>query len=604
MKNKINKKTFTSINVNPLYSKELFYMVIFLLFTFHANSQIKTDKEIKRIITLEKQIGEIPILTKLKEENPEIKKSYNLFQYGYFTNNDDSRIRTIGLVGKGAEFINYKDYGCSASAKVENIEVKDTLKYLCNYKLPECIEEAYGIDFTHGNVVDFMSKADRTHNTNSQQDYGLAELIADIQGTAKAISEWTKGELCRTSLYPVIDGTLRNKHSIVGPFVASKDLNHLAYLGIGRENAIYKYKDKGLIIFDTTKAVVYYDNTIGKEYKYVNFSSLKFSPDSKHFVYSAQLENNKWTVVYDGIELKYCNYINDLTFSPNSEHFAYRAIDEDKANWNVIFDGKALKKYYDICWLTFSPNSEHFVYRASPKKGIWRVVIDSTESKDYLDILAFAFSPDGTHFVYGASSNKGLWRVVLDGKESEEYLNLYKFIFSPDGKHFAYLVKKGKNLFVVVDGKPQNSDKYCDIYPSTIKFSTDCNKLSYCAKKGNKWVMVIDGIEQLENKGNPSASHFSPDNNTVYYIGYAGRNQYYFKNNIKVSKIPFTNTPDIIFADNGLYYAYIHDNRVFINGNKGQQYKRIWKLKFISDNEISYIADKNEGVYKIVEKIE
>jgi hypothetical protein len=135
-------------------------------------------------------------------------------------------------------------------------------------------------------------------------------------------------------------------------------------------------------------------------------------------------------------------------------------------------------------------------------------------------------------------------------------------------------------------------------------FSPDGSKFSYCAKKGKNWMMIIDGVEQPSNKGAPYVSYFSPNDKDVYYIGQDGSALYYFKNNLNMGKIPGTGTSDIVFSANGTYYAYIYDNRLFINGNKGDQYDKIFKPNFITENEISYYAEKDGKLNFIVEKID
>lgn len=63
------------------------------------------------------------------------------------------------------------------------------------------------------------------------------------------------------------------------------------------------------------------DGIKGKEYDYVGYPI--FSPDSKRFTYTAQLEGRTFVVV-DGIEGRaYQEGGHYFTFSPDSKHFAY-----------------------------------------------------------------------------------------------------------------------------------------------------------------------------------------------------------------------------------------------------------------------------------------
>jgi hypothetical protein len=546
----ISNQTFRKDKKLANSKKVTYSIILFLILTFNAKSQIRTEDEISRTIVSEKQIGEVPDWKKMMEKNPEIKKPCSFFHYTCFTNDDISKIKVIGALCNGAECVNFYDQFCQLPVTIQYIEKKDTTKNHIRFGLPSSIKEFRGINFSTGNVCDYKTASERNPSTQSG---GIAGIV---MGVGEMICHYT-------SIYPVIDGNLKGRNSIAGPFVISPDMNHLAYIGIGSGNA--KYEGLTNITFsDTAKAFVYYDDVRSREYEYVRASSLQFSPDGKHLMYAAQVKTNEWALVLDGKEQLVHGKVGEILFSPDGEHFAYSLQYKDK----------------------------------------WRIVCDGKESKDYNLIYGLTFSPDGQHFVYGASVNKGKWLAVYDGKESEEYSNLGYFNFSSDSKHIYYIVINPKNVYLVLDGQAQNKGMYKDIYPSTVKFSPDCSKIAYCAKKGSKWVMVIDGEEQIENGGSPSVSYFGPDNKTVFYIGSSLSGWNYFVNNQKLGKIPATNTTDVIFSNNGAFYAYISGKRVFINGNKGQEYNKVLNLKFISDNEISYLAEKNGKINQIIEKLE
>ena len=545
-----SKRTFNGSNKLFTALKGMFCVLIFIILSFPAKSQIqlKTGKEIKRTLVSEKPIAEVPDWKKLREENAKIELG-ELTDYNYFVNNDNSKVKVIGIIARGSEFVNITDKGCYSSIKIKNVEKKDTAKNKIRYKLPDCIKEARGLNLMNINIADHRTYADR--HPQQGQTAGALYLAGQI----------AKGR--KTNIYPFIDGKLLDKRSIAGPFVMSPDMDHMAYLTIGKTDVIYDDLYP-YVFFDTVKAVVNMDGVLGKKYDYIRGSSLSFSTDGKHLVYTALLQNNKWTVVYDGKELKEYDNISEIVFSPNSGHFVYAALNKDK--WTIVYDRKEIKEYNNISSLTFSP--------------------------------------DGEHFAYAASLNKDKWFVVIDGKESEEYKTVSWLTFSPDSKHLAYIANNGKYIFAVVDGKPQNINMYRDIYPLTFKFSPDGSRFSYCAQKGNKWIMVIDGVEQLENNGAPTASQFSSDGKNVYYIGAKNNNSFYFINNQSLGKVPDVSTIDVIFADDGLAFAYVWANRVVINGNKGEEYKHITKLKFQSNNEISYIGEKDGKLKYIVEKFE
>ena len=282
----------------------------------------------------------------------------------------------------------------------------------------------------------------------------------------------------------VVDGQEEKKYDEASGFTFSPDSEHYAY-------AARKNKE-GYIIFDGMEQ---------KKYNWVE--SPTFSPDSERFAYVAidtgegfgfynqfiahAAIEGRYFVISDGKEQKKYERIFNLTFSPDSKHFAYTA--KQGENWLVVFDGTEQKKYNDIGELTFSPDGKHFAYTAK-QGGSWFVVFDGVEQKKYdgrTQSLTFSF--DGKHFAYDVEEKKEF--IVLDGKEQKKYDLVYSSTFSPDGKRFAYIAAEEEKRFAILDGKEQK--KYDLVIANSLVFSPDNKRFAYIAREDGEEFIVLDG---------------------------------------------------------------------------------------------------------------
>jgi len=208
-----------------------------------------------------------------------------------------------------------------------------------------------------------------------------------------------------------------------------------------------------------------------------------FSPDSKHFACSGELNGHR-VVVFDG---KLIEDAGEPTFSPDSKRFAYQQ-EKDK---KIIFvvDGKPCQEFADTQMLTFSPDSKRFAYSAHSPPGMPReswVIVDNVAGPHFSDaqLGPLVFSPDSVHIAYCSGES-----VILDGKTCPKFDSALTPVFSPDSTHLAYTIIQNGKWSVVLDGKL--GDAFDNIYG--VHFSPDSAHIAYFAKCDNAWMMVFDG---------------------------------------------------------------------------------------------------------------
>ena len=224
----------------------------------------------------------------------------------------------------------------------------------------------------------------------------------------------------------------------------SPDSQRLAYIAsnrVGRDREIF------MVI----------DGKEGMRYSGIDIAST-FSPDSKHFAYTARTLDMKWTAVIDETEGRHfeAKYISDPIFSPDSKRLAYRVtIDYDGGGAFVVVDDLIGRRFSTI-WpdkVRFSFDSQHFAYAAQEGKK-WFIVVDHKEVSRYDFVSQITYSPVDLHLAYVASVGKKAF-VVRDGVPGKKYDQIANLVFSPDGKALAYAayMKKLRQWVVVVDGR-------------------------------------------------------------------------------------------------------------------------------------------------------
>jgi len=166
---------------------------------------------------------------------------------------------------------------------------------------------------------------------------------------------------------------------------------------------------------------------------------LVFSPDSKRIAYSGckritysgtvdspeagdKWFVEKWFVVVDGQEGKQYDVVGSIAFSPDSKHFAYTAkvyTDGGSGKWFVVVDGQEGKQYDSVGYPTFSPDSKHVAYTANLGDSVFGgkcfVVVDGVEGKQYDGVAGVGWSYEYGTFIRSVN-------IVFDSSDSFRYV--------------------------------------------------------------------------------------------------------------------------------------------------------------------------------------
>jgi Tol biopolymer transport system component len=141
------------------------------------------------------------------------------------------------------------------------------------------------------------------------------------------------------------------------------------------------------------------------------------SPDGNDVVYLG-LSGGKCYIVKNGSKIS--SLYNDIDpysihFSGDSKHMMFSAKDNQN-KWVLVVDGKEGAHYDSIVGdPKFSPKGGRYIYSAS-RNGKQFVVVDGHESKGYDSAFGGVFSVDGAHYAYKARDGKK-WLILLDDDE-------------------------------------------------------------------------------------------------------------------------------------------------------------------------------------------
>ena len=203
---------------------------------------------------------------------------------------------------------------------------------------------------------------------------------------------------------------------------------------------------------------------------YAAIEHLSVSSDGSHVAYTAKLTHGDWVLVVDGVEGPSCGKIGSpvpnegdikkvplraLFFSPDGKHYAYTA---EVAKQNILFvDGKEIGRYAKLAVPVFSPDGQHVAVWAKAENREF-VVLDGQPQPAFekVDPWQLIFSPDSRRLATVVKNGK-LNSIAVDGVPSslgfDEVLPAHSsrqaIVFdSPDTFHYVGLRKQ---TFVLVD---------------------------------------------------------------------------------------------------------------------------------------------------------
>jgi hypothetical protein len=352
--------------------------------------------------------------------------------------------------------------------------------------------------------------------------------------------------------------------------------------------------------------------------------SLTWSPDSRHFGYSACWGGHSRLTV-DGHEESFeISGLKDFPrpyFSPDGSRLAYRGRAAQRCF--AVIDGKPHGGRYDgIGQFVFSPDSRRIAFVAH--RGDRRcIVLDGTERKEYEAIEPLVFSPDSTRLAFAAMwasdsfkpekvqkrGERGKHIVQLPTRERRSGMVVHEKsgksntlglslgwmgapVFSPDSRRLAYTRSyvipadrakpttewMRRRSRVVVDGREEKE------YPSVdqLVFSPDSKHLAYRANEDlfplqTDYVVVKDGVEGKHYPG-LEFLQFSPDSKHLTYVA--------------SSRQMAVGTGQFVFSGSDAFIVQ--------DGQEGKHYERIDSLVYSPDSRhlVYRAVDLNSGVYQ------
>jgi hypothetical protein len=297
----------------------------------------------------------------------------------------------------------------------------------------------------------------------------------------------------------------------------------------------YRAKKGGLVN-------IVHNGKAGKFYKNTDF--LVLSADGQRVAYGAEIDNDKWCMVVDGIEGMTFDSIGIPRFSRDGRHVLYDA--KVGEQWHLVVDNKKSEGhllYYDKSFsldstrvysienppdeksprrmvvrdLSLNKLSEtelftkHTYYNkdmtrvamVATENGMMRLVVfDYTNPKAikfgpfFKDIGLEAFGPKGTTVAYVAEKNGHTYVVINDREERVPDSEIRQSpVIRPDEKEVGLILKNnGRAYFYQAFATARNNNKRYD-EAANLLYSSDSIHYAYIAREGKRVFMVINGFE-------------------------------------------------------------------------------------------------------------
>lgn len=190
-------------------------------------------------------------------------------------------------------------------------------------------------------------------------------------------------------------------------------------------------------------------------------AAMGFSPDGRHFRYSAETDTGAVLVV-DGVQAATHKAMGfDFVFAPgrNPVDYAYLAYDGSR---HFVAQARSSPLAIDVMadWtLTYSPDGRHLAF-AGTRSGTRAIWVDGVAApcdqviQDFGNHGSIRYSPDSKRLAFAIQSRRQVHWVV-DGKAGPgTSATGMSFDFSADSAHFAYAIVQddSKVMAVVVDG--------------------------------------------------------------------------------------------------------------------------------------------------------
>ena len=269
-----------------------------------------------------------------------------------------------------------------------------------------------------------------------------------------------------------------------GPF---HELHEIKFSPVGDE-LFYSinYGDSACVMRDGRQYGETYRETYGFD----------FSPDGKHFGFSATDTNSAELMVIDSVEgHRYQDSVVSFpSFFQDGEHYyGYVLTDTGADTRGLLIDDSLVCEIRGSCdGIDVTFPSEGFGYGVA-----W--VIDSTSEGCIVNGHEFpprewyskvVFSPDGQHYAVAVGINGyDESELILDGVTDRTHRVVFPGQrFTPDSRALAYVAGNGIDQYVVIgETELEHFDK---VYPKTIKFEEDGSLIYYGVKSREVYRVV------------------------------------------------------------------------------------------------------------------
>ncbi|HEX2861878.1 MAG TPA: hypothetical protein VHN79_09575, partial [Lacunisphaera sp.] len=313
--------------------------------------------------------------------------------------------------------------------------------------------------------------------------------------------------------------------------------------------------------------VIYGDNEGPFEDACYLTSSIKFSPDGRHFAYAVfraiggNTNFRQHHLVFDGVAgppLK--DFVTDgsgrfplhfarlegkdcvLVLAAEESRFNGTGawIAQDASGAQRVLQSRVPRQGHGAPnFFALSANGEHYAVLevVSPEKEApgkptadYRVLRDGKEVAKHLAISSnsvgtavtgLTISPDGSRVAYALQSAPAVCHLYIGGQKGDfDYALCGEILFSPDGKRTASIVRtQGNETFVVVDGEeygPYSGNSGI----RQLRFSPDSKHCLFLTNDSNsKHFLVVDGKRfEAESDLNLDNVEYLPDG-TIAFVG-------------------------------------------------------------------------------------
>jgi hypothetical protein len=177
------------------------------------------------------------------------------------------------------------------------------------------------------------------------------------------------------------------------------------------------------------------------------------SPDGKRITYLAQdssgarLFVNRTAVPFSG------KLLSSVRFSPDSRHYAYVVADDATEGLRVFLDDRGSPAYTEVRDLQFESATSHLAYTARGANACF-VVVDTMPGPEYDGIGYVEFVPGTAKIAYLAVKGDSACQVIA-GHSDKFYEDVGSRQFSPDRKRVAYGAKQGNTFYWVCSEVPR-----------------------------------------------------------------------------------------------------------------------------------------------------